>query len=269
MTTITGNLNKLANLSTSQSGIDSAMNRLSSGTRITSAKDDAAGLSISDRMNSQVRGLNQAIRNANDGISLVQTAEGALAESTNILQRMNELAIQSGNPIYSGSDRAAMNSEFSQLRSELERISGTTAFNDQPLLDGSMEGGASFQIGPDASDGLEVSIPSMDSENLGIQSLAIDSVAGAQSAITAIGDALESIATARGDLGAAQNRFESTISNLGNVAENTEASKSRISDADVAAEVSNLIKDRILQQGGVSIQMQARQNGESVLPLLK
>lgn len=269
MSDITGNFSNLRHFEKSRSGVESAMNRLSSGTRITGAKDDAAGLAISDRMNSQVRGLKQAIRNANDGISLVQTAEGALSESTDILQRMNELAIQSGNPIYSGSDRAAMDSEFNQLKSELERIAGTTFFNDQPILDGSMTGGATFQIGSEASDGFTVRIPSMGAESLGVQSLSIDTVQGAQDAITAIGDAIQNIATTRGDLGAAQNRFESTISNLGNVAENTEASRSRIADADIAAEVSSLIKNRILQEAGVSLQTQAKQSAESVLPLLK
>jgi flagellin len=264
-----GSLNAQRNLSNSQSALQKSMQRLSSGLRINSAKDDAAGLAISDRMTSQIRGLNQAVRNANDGISLAQTAEGALSETTNVLQRMRELAVQSANGTNTTADRSSLNAEFSQLQSEIDRIANNTKFNGQVLLAGGFSTtGMSFQIGADANQTISVQIGSATQATLGTTSLSIGSSSGAQSAITAIDTAISSVDTTRGTLGAAQNRFESTISNLSNIAENLSAARSRILDADIAAETSAMTKSNILQQAGVSILAQANQVPQLALSLL-
>ena len=169
---INSSFSNARNIATAQTGTEKASSRLNSGMRINSAKDDAAGLAISDRMNSQVQGLNQAIRNANDGISLAQTADGALAESTNILQRMRDLSLQSGNGIYNDSDRASMHEEFSELQSELDRIAGSTSFNGKNILDGSMSaGGASFQVGANAGETIKMTIDGATQADLGTSSL--------------------------------------------------------------------------------------------------
>jgi len=257
------------NITSAQNGIDKAFSRLSSGLRINSAKDDAAGLAISDRMTSQIQGLNQAMRNANDGISLAQTADGALAESTNILQRMRDLSLQSSNGIYNSSDRASMNEEFTQLQSELDRIAGTTSFNGKNILDGSMaNSGASFQIGANANETINVTIDGATQADLGTGSLDVLTAANAQDSLAAIDEAIGLVSTNRGNLAAVQNRFESSISNLGNVSENLSASNSRIADADFAAEVSNSLKNRILAQAGVAVQVQANQSAGMTLALL-
>jgi len=265
---INNHFNASSQISNAQKGAETSASRLSSGRRINSAKDDAAGLSISDGMNSQIRGLNQAMRNANDGISLAQTADGALGESTNILQRMRELAVQSSNGIYNASDRKSINNEFSQLQSELDRIAGTTAFNGKNVLDGSLESGTNFQVGANSQDSINVSLSGATQEDLGTESLNVLTGENAQDAIGAIDEALASVSGVRGELGSVLNRFESTISNLGNVAENTAASESRIGDADIAAEVSNMLKNRILEQAGISIQAQANQRAGNLLSLL-
>ena len=256
-------------LSSSQSAIDTSSSRLSSGNRINSAADDAAGLAISDGLNSQVRGFTQAMENSNDGISLAQTADGALEESTSILQRMRELAVQSSNGIYNSSDRSSMNDEFSQLQSELDRIAGTTSFNGQNLLDGSMEEGASFQVGANAGESIDVSISGATQEDLGTQSLNILTGENAQSALSSIDDALSAVSSTRGELGATLNRFESTITNLDSLSQSASSSQSRIGDADMAAEASEMVKNRVLQQAGVAIQAQSNQNAGNLLALLK
>jgi len=257
------------NLAVSQNSLASSMQRLSSGLRINSAKDDAAGLAISDRMTSQIQGLNQAMRNANDGISLAQTADGALAESTNILQRMRDLSLQSSNGIYNSSDRASMNEEFTQLQSELDRIAGTTSFNGKNILDGSMAAsGASFQIGANANETIDVTIAGATQADLGTDSLNVSTAANAQNSLAAIDEAIGLVSANRGNLAAVQNRFESSISNLGNVSENLSASNSRIADADFAGEVSNSLKNRILAQAGVAVQVQANQSAGMTLALL-
>jgi len=266
-----GSLNAQRNLSQSQGALSKSMQRLSSGLRINSAKDDAAGLAISDRMTSQIRGLNQAVRNANDGISLAQTAEGALSETTNILQRMRELAVQSSNGTNTTADRSSLNAEFSQLQSEIDRIADNTKFNGQVLLDGTFSGtgnGMSFQIGADANQTISVTIGAATTAVLGVDTLSVGSATGAQSAISAIDTAISSVDTTRGSLGAVQNRFESTISNLSNISENLSAARSRILDADVAAETSAMTKNNILQQAGVSILAQANQTPQLALSLL-
>ncbi len=266
---INSSFNASYQISNAQKGADTSSSRLSSGRRINSAKDDAAGLSISDGMNSQVRGLNQAMRNANDGISMAQTADGALGESTDILQRMRELAVQSSNGTYNANDRKSINDEFSQLQSELDRIAGTTEFNGKKVLDGSLESGVNFQVGANPQDSISVSLSGATQEDLGTESLNVLTSGNAQDAIGAIDEALSSVSGVRGELGSVLNRFESTISNLGNVSENIAASESRIGDADVAAEVSNMLKNRILEQAGVSIQAQANKRAGNLLALLQ
>jgi len=261
-------LNAQRNLGTSQSNLNKSMERLSSGLRINSAKDDAAGLAISDRMTSQIRGLNQASRNAMDGISLAQTAEGALQESTNILQRMRELAVQSANDTNSVDDRNSINAEVTQLISELDRIATTTAFNGRGLLNGSMASGATFQVGANAGQTITFSIANAGATSLGVNATTVSTRAGATAAITSIDSAIGDIDEIRGGLGAIQNRFESTIANLNNVSENLSAARSRILDADIAQETSAMTKNNILQQAGVSILAQANQAPQLALSLL-
>ncbi len=266
---INNNFSAGNHLSSTQNKLNNTLARLSSGRRINSAKDDAAGLAISDRMDSQVRGLSQAVRNAYDGISMTQTADGALSESTDILQRMRELAVQSSNGVYNDDDRAAMNAEFTQLNTELERIAEETTFNDQHILDGSLAGGINFQVGANGDQGVNVTVDGATQTDLGTDSLSIGTFADAQSSLGAIDDALSTISGIRGELGATQGRFESTISNLENVAGNIAESNSRIADADYAAEVSSMLQNRILQHAGVAMQSQANQSAGTLLALLK
>lgn len=263
-----GSLNAQRNLAKSQSGLATSMQRLSSGLRINSAKDDAAGLAISDRMTSQIRGMNQAVRNANDGISMAQTAEGALQESTNILQRMRELAVQAGNGTNTTADRDSIDEEITALNSELDRIANKTEFNGVKLLDGNLD--ASIQVSANADSGISVSLntQAFTSSGLGVDGVAVDTAANATQAVSDIDDAIKLIDTDRGKLGAVQNRFESTISNLSNVSENLSAARSRILDADIAAETSAMTKNNILQQAGVSILAQANQTPQLALSLL-
>ncbi|MDJ0624007.1 MAG: flagellin domain-containing protein [Desulfocapsaceae bacterium] len=268
-------LNAQRNLGTSQADLNRSMQRLSSGLRINSAKDDAAGLAISDRMTAQIRGLNQAVRNANDGISLAQTAEGALQETTNILQRMRELAVQSANDTNTDADRASLDAEYAQLISEIDRIAETTSFNGKVLLSGGFSGAgneAVFQVGANAGQTISVNIAAADTATLGsgtnISATGVSSRAAAGSAISLVDAAIGQIDTIRGDLGAVQNRFESTIANLSNVSENLSAARSRILDADIAQETSNMTKQNILQQAGVSILAQANQAPQLALSLL-
>ncbi len=260
-------LNAQRNLGTSQNALNKSMQRLSSGLRINSAKDDAAGLAISDRMTSQIRGLNQAARNAMDGISLAQTAEGALQESTNILQRMRELAVQSANDTNSDEDRTSLQAEVTELIDELDRIADDTAFNGKTLLDGSMTG-ALFHVGANADQTITFDIDSATALDLSVDAVDISSQIGSNAAITSVDSAISDIDTIRGGLGAIQNRFESTIANLNNVSENLSAARSRILDADIAQETSAMTKSNILQQAGVSILAQANQAPQLALSLL-
>jgi flagellin len=260
-------LNAQRNLGMSQNGVNKSMQRLSSGLRINSAKDDAAGLGISNRMTAQIRGLNQAVRNANDGISLAQTAEGALGESTNILQRMRELAIQSANDTNSVDDRNSLNAEVTQLVAELDRIAANTTFNGRGLLNGSTAG-ALFHVGAEAGQTISVTITSAGATTLGVGAATVSTQVGADAAIGLVDTALTTIDSIRGSLGAVQNRFESTIANLSNVSENLSAARSRILDADIAQESSNMTKFNILQQAGVSILAQANQAPQLALSLL-
>jgi flagellin len=269
-------LNAQRNLGKSQSELNTSMQRLSSGLRINSAKDDAAGLAISDRMTAQIRGLNQASRNANDGISMAQTAEGALQESTNLLQRMREIAVQAANDTNTAQDRTSLNSEFAQLQAEIDRIASNTQFNSQNLLDGTFDpanGGSSavFHVGANENQTISVSIGQADGVTLGVDSGSIDvlDVTNSNAAIGIIDTAIGSIDTIRGDLGAIQSRMESTIANLNNVSENLAASRSRIMDADIAMETSAMTRANILQQAGVSVLAQANQQPQLALSLLQ
>ncbi len=271
-------LNAQRNLGKSQASLAKSMQRLSSGLRINSAKDDAAGLAITDRMTSQIRGMNQAARNANDGISMAQTAEGALGEVTNILQRMRELSVQSANASNSSADRASLDSEFGQLKEEIDRIADTTQFNGMTLLDGTFKSGSAavFQVGANANQTISVAIGKSGGANtsalgsgaVNVSAIGISTAARAQSAIGVLDTAISDVDTMRGALGAVQNRFESTIANLNNVSENLSAARSRILDADIAQETSNMTKMNILQQAGVSILSQANQTPQLALSLL-
>lgn len=272
VSTNTASLNGQNNLNKSTSGLQTSMQRLSSGMRINSAKDDAAGLQISNRLTSQINGLGVAQRNAQDGISMAQTAEGALQESTNILHRMRDLAVQGSNASLSDTDRGAINKEVVALQSELTRISDTTKFGDQALLDGSMSATTSFLVGANATENIVVDFSTnMDAATLGVGSLSFTGTGGqaaASAGIATIDAAIATIDTTRADLGAVQNRFEHTISNLANIQENVSASRSRIRDTDFATETAAMTRNQILQQAGTSILAQANQLPQAALSLL-
>jgi len=265
-------LNAQRNLNVSQNSLSTALQRLSSGLRINSAKDDAAGLAISERMTSQIRGMNQAARNANDGISLAQTAEGALVEVGNNLQRIRELAVQAANGIYSEDDRTALNAEVTQLTNEIIRIGASTKFNGTNLLDGTFED-ITFQVGADNSEDDQITIAAI----INMEDVATEDAfdisgadgTNAQTAIETVDTALQVVNAARADLGAIQNRFSSVITNLQTNSENLSASRSRIQDADFAAETAALTRAQILQQAGVAMLSQANALPNNVLSLLR
>lgn len=276
------NLNSLTaqrNLSMTQSSLSTSMQRLSSGLRINSAKDDAAGLAIAERMSAQVRGMNVAIRNANDGISLAQTAEGALGRIGDNLQRMRELAVQSANDTNGADDRTALDAEFKQLAAENARLITVTKFNGQSLLTGSggNSGSFAFQVSANTGSGTTITITTTNlagSAGLGSTTQGSAATLGstASTATTAIDDidaALTVVNSARADYGAYQNRFEVVISGLQISAENQAASRSRIMDADFASETANLSRSQILQQAGTAMVAQANQLPQGVLALLR
>ncbi|GAB7562335.1 flagellin domain-containing protein [Methylobacillus methanolivorans] len=274
-------LNAQRNLTTSQSSLNTSLQRLSSGLRVNSAKDDAAGLSIATRMDAQVRGQTVAIRNANDAISLAQTAEGALGKITDALQRMRELAVQSANATNESGDRDNLQAEFKQLQEEITRITDGTKFNNKALFDGSA-GSLTFQVGAGTTnqDTITVSEINLTSGSSTASDVAAAAATGtvaisgatadsATAAIDAIDDALDAVNTSRATLGAVQNRFESVISSLQVSVENQSAAKSRILDADFAAETANLTKAQILQQAGTAMLAQANSVPNNVLTLLR
>ncbi|MFT6898256.1 MAG: flagellin, partial [Paraglaciecola sp.] len=235
------------------------------------AADDAAGLQISERMTSQVQGLNQAVRNANDAISLTQTAEGALGEVTSSLQRMRQLSVQSQNGINSEADREALDKEFQSLGEEIDRVAGTTQFGDKKLLDGSLT--ANFLVGATGSAGERIDVDltttsfSVGAGGLGVTG-DITTSATAATALTAIDAALSTVGTQRAELGATQNRFQSTIRNLSNISENVSAARSQIRDTDFATETAELTRNQIMQQAGLTILSQANQSSQAALSLL-
>lgn len=263
-------INAQRQLITSGSSLDTSFKRLSSGFRINSAADDAAGLQISNRLSSQINGLNQAISNANDGISLAQTAEGAMDEITNSLQRIRVLAVQSQNGINSSADRVALQKEVSALKTEISRIATTTQFGGIKLLDGKFS--AKFLVGANAGQNISVNLSrtggGYGASGLNINTLSISSVGGASAALASIDSAIKTIDSTRADLGALQNRFQSTIRNLSNIVENVSAARSRIRDTDFAKETAELTRSQILQQASTTILSQANQRPQAALSLL-
>ncbi len=241
--------------------------KLSSGYRINRAGDDAAGLSISEKMRSQIRGLNKASDNAADGVSLIQTAEGALNEAHSILQRMNELATQAANDTNTTVDRNAIQAEVDALTSEIDRIQSTTQFNTMNLIDGSFSS-KNLQVGALSGQTIKISISNMNSSKIGVSGLSVSSNAKAGSSMSAIQKAIESVSTQRSALGALQNRLEHTIANLDTTSENTSAAESRIRDVDMAEEMVEYSKNNILAQAGQSMLAQANQSTQGVLSLL-
>jgi len=256
-------LNAQRNLNSSQSSLATSMQRLSSGLRVNSAKDDAAGLAIAERMNAQVKGMNVAIRNANDGISLAQTAEGALATIGDALQRMRELAVQAANGSNGTTDRANLDAEYQQLSAEITRIAQQTKFNGRAILN-TDAGAQVFQVGANNGDTLTVT-------TVAVTTVAGDltSVANANTALTAIDGKLDTINTNRATYGAAMSRLSFAISNLEIGAENQAAARGRIMDADFASETANLSRSQILQQAGSAMVAQANQLPQQVLALLR
>jgi len=245
-----------------------SLERLSSGLRVNRAGDDAAGLGISEGMRGQIRGLNQAIRNAQDGVSLIQTAEGALNETHSILQRMRELAVQSANDTNITADRTALQAEVTQLNAEIDRIANTTMFNTQTLLDASFTGRL-FHVGANAGQAVTLGIADMRATGLGVAAVTIGTQAGANTAIATVTTAIGTVSTARSDLGAMQNRLSHTINNLGTSAENLSAAESRIRDVDMASEMMQFTKMNILSQAAQAMLAQAMQQPQGVLQLLR
>lgn len=241
--------------------------KLSSGYRINRAGDDAAGLTISEKMRSQIRGLNKASSNAEDGVSLIQTAEGALNEAHSILQRMNELSTQAANDTNTTSDRTAIQKEIDALTSELSRIASTTQFNTMNLLDGKFTG-KNLQVGALEGQKISISISTMNAKALGVASLDVTSFTKAGSAMKKVQKAISAVSTQRSALGALQNRLEHTIANLDTTSENTSAAESRIRDVDMAEEMVEYSKNNILAQAGQSMLAQANQSTQGVLSLL-
>lgn len=292
-------LNAQRNMMNSTKSLDTSYTRLASGLRINSAKDDAAGLQISNRLTSQINGLDQGNRNANDGISLAQTAEGALDETTSMLQRMRTLAQQSANGSNSSSDRAALQSEYAQLSSEIDRIAKDTTFGGQNLLNGSSSNYFKFQVGADAGQAINVNLSS---NSFGVKGLAgettgwtkvawdtatsafketaqsgplswssissITTMDNAQTVLKNIDSLIKTVDTTRATLGAVQNRLDSTVRNQANISENVSAARSRIRDADFATETANMTKQNILQQAASSVLAQANQRPQAALSLL-
>ena len=264
--TINTNVNSLnaqRNLSASQGSLAMSMERLSSGLRVNSAKDDAAGLAIADRMNAQIKGINVAVRNANDGISLAQTAEGALSTVTDVLQRMRELAVQAQNGSNGTSDRANLDTEYQQLSSEITRIAAQTKFNGTAIV-GASAGAQTFQVGANNGDTLTITTTTVTTVAGGLTTAAL-----ASTAVAALDTALDTITSSRATYGAMINRFQFAITNLQVTGENQSAARGRIMDADFASETANLARSQILQQAGTAMVAQANQLPQQVLQLLK
>ncbi len=255
-------LNRNANISAT------VLERLSSGKRINRAADDAAGMAISEKMKAQVNGLKMASRNALDGISLIQTAEGAMNEVHAILQRMRELAVQASNGIYNEEDIKSVNDEIQELLKEIDNIADTTQFNGKKICDGSISGELQLQIGANSGEIMKVGLVSIRAKTLGVSGLEISNNSGASEAIGKISEAIKQVSEGRSTLGATQNRLEHTIANLDNAAENLTAALSRIEDTDMALEMSEFTKYNILIQAGTAMLAQANQRPQTVLQLL-
>lgn len=273
-------LNAYRNLTINNTNTSKSMEKLSSGLRINRASDDAAGLAISEKMRSQIRGLDMAERNALDGISLIQTAEGALSSTHEILQRMRELAVQSANGTYKNADREEVQKEIVELTAEIDRIAKDTEFNGSKLLTGETtgtegsedwDGVFSFQIGANEGQKVELQISNMSTSETGLNLKAVDvsTIAKAQGSITKIDAAIQKVSSERARLGAVQNRLEYTVDNLGTMSENLTAAESRIRDLDMALEMTNFTKNNIMNQAAQSMLAQANQLPQGVLQLLK
>lgn len=268
-------LNAQRNLNATQTSLSASIGRLSSGMRINKAGDDAAGLGISENLKANIRSLSQAQRNANDGISMSQVAEGSMAEMQGIVSRMRELAVQSANSTLGSTERGYIQTEFTQLSAEINRIGAVTEFSGQKLLDGTASTGLTFQVGiyNSANDRISMSITRLTTSTLGsttkISAASLSTVANAQSAIGVFDKAIQQLSQARAKVGASQNRMQVTISNLASSHENLSAANSRIRDVDVAEETANLTKAQILSQAGLAVLSQANQLPQSALSLLR
>lgn len=265
------NTNRQLGITTS--GLQKSTEKLSSGYKINRAADDAAGLSISEKMRNQIRGLNKASDNAQDGISLVQTAEGALNEVHSMLQRMSELSVQAANGTNDTTDRSSINDEIQQLKTEIRRVGSTTQFNKMNILDGTFSTGANklLQVGANANQTIQIDIDALQSvvgSSLKAE-LKTETATNAQSAIGVVQNSIEKLSKLRSKLGAVQNRLEHTVANLDNISENTQSSESRIRDTDMAEEMVQYSKNNILQQAGQSMLAQANQANQGVLSLLQ
>ncbi|MCL1861482.1 MAG: flagellin FliC [Proteobacteria bacterium] len=261
-------LNAQRNLNTSQGSLNTALQRLSSGLRVNSSKDDAAGLAVAEKMNAQARGMTVAMRNANDGLSLAQTAEAGMNVIGDHLQRMRELAVQAASGQYDSDNRSALDTEYQQLASEISRVISATNFNGQKLLDGSFSGGVNFQVGATTTAESQIKI------NIAQVSVASGALTGstgdgALSEISKLDAAIDAINNNRASLGAIQNRFEGVLNQLSAAHENTEAARSRIMDADYASETAKLARSQVLQQAGVAMLSQANALPQNVLSLLR
>jgi flagellin len=265
-------LNAQRNLSRTEKGLSTSMARLSSGLRINQAADDAAGLAISEKLRASLRGLAQAQRNANDGISMLQTAEGALNEVSDMLIRMRELGVQSANGTLGTSERTALNTEFSQLRSEINRIANVTEFAGLKLLDGSASAGFTFQVGTGSTSNDKIAVTLADAHigalNASLSTASIQTASSAGSALGFIDSALNTLSQKRGEYGAKQNRLYTTINNLSSAHENLSAANSRIRDADVASEAASFARAQILMNAGISVLSQANQLPGMALSLI-
>ena len=268
-------MNAHRNMGVNNNNAAKAMEKLSSGLRINRAGDDAAGLAISEKMRGQIRGLDQASRNAQDGISLIQTAEGALNETTNILQRMRELSVQAANDTNATTDRQAIKTELTALRSEISRIAETTKFNGKGVINsGASQIELNIQVGANAGERITLALDNMNASAIGVTSdlvatISAGSAGDANKFTTAIDEALVKVSTQRAKFGAIQNRLEHTIKNVDNTSENLQAAESRVRDVDMAKEMMNYSKNNILNQAAQSMLAQANQQPQNVLNLLR
>ena len=262
-----GSLNAQRSLAESSRELSTAMERLSSGKKINSAADDAAGFAIAERMTAQVRGLNMATKNANDGLAMLATIENATNDVTDMLQRIRELAVQAANDTNGTQDRVYLQNEVDSLIAEIDRVSTDTVYNDSVVLDGTLAG--KLQVGTAATQTIDFAIDSIDSTTLAVDALDLSDAANAATALTAIDAAIETVAGNRAGYGALSNRLEYTVSNLMNVAEFTTAARSRIEDADFAAESARLAKAQVLQQTGTAMLAQANASSQLAIQLIR
>ena len=269
-------MNAHRNMGVNNNNAAKAMEKLSSGLRINRAGDDAAGLAISEKMRGQIRGLDQASRNAQDGISLIQTAEGALNETTNILQRMRELSVQAANDTNATTDRVAIKTELIALQDEITRIADTTKFNGKNLINAAASNGSALniQVGANSGEGIKITLANMAASVIGVtttlvSNISVGSSSDANKLTTAIDTALVKVSTQRAKFGAIQNRLEHTIKNVDNTSENLQAAESRVRDVDMAKEMMNYSKNNILNQAAQSMLAQANQQPQNVLNLLR